>query len=570
MCGLPDGCMSPSDRSTIFGISIFAAYSDASKNPGEPGWIFAFPDCVSSSGSQPASRSAPVQITRSAERTRAMRLGRGWIRCGFCRAVVPVYTETGSPASSCASAPHSGSQAKTLSAAMAGNATMAEPDAPRILRIVFMSITSEFVGAMRTQTHDVLEQDLIVGYSETRLVARELQPDAAELARVPIGHQRMALRGVVSQDRKISGREHARVDRAKARGARIQAIAAVADAPLRDKLIHALQVPARLPRGEAAGLRPERRGRGVVSETAVLAAPEVLCLQLEAGIGVVPVRRPFQDPIQHPEAAPATEAVADDRPGRVQIIVAAVLGRGAQIGKSRLPCGTRAYVSAGVSEQVARTEAVLVAPAIRSAGKLPPASEFESHVEIQLGRRHPPQLNAVLRKPVAEKYLAGERRVGKIPGMCVNLVLIAHSGKKAARLERKPVGKGQRLNIALLDCRAIVFWRYRRDQRSPEVVVDVGGEREFRFSQAQAARWRPDLAQRRDEAVDPEPVRILRQVRVDTVQDQRNPPVHCVFPRGPVGGVDRCLVRRGLGFTRRRAGVACRGLGPDRGVFGLL
>src|SRR6266850_3094566 len=89
--------------------------------PGEPGWMRSLPDDVKSNGSQPTSSSDPEQITRSAERMRAIRLGRASIRCGSCNGVTAEKTDTLSPPSSCASAAHSGSQAKTLSAAAAEN-----------------------------------------------------------------------------------------------------------------------------------------------------------------------------------------------------------------------------------------------------------------------------------------------------------------------------------------------------------------------------------------------------------------------------------------------------------------
>src|SRR5258706_2666482 len=64
-----------------------------------------------------------------------------------------------------------------------------------------MFVTSEFVGAMRAQTHDVLEKDLMVGHVAAGLVASGLQADAAELARAPIDHHRVAGRGVRGEGR---------------------------------------------------------------------------------------------------------------------------------------------------------------------------------------------------------------------------------------------------------------------------------------------------------------------------------------------------------------------------------
>src|SRR3990167_1764526 len=326
--------MPPSERSTTLGTSSLATNRDASKYPGLPGWILPFPDCVSNSGSQPISICEPVQINRPADRPRAIRLGRASIRSASCIAVVAEYTDTRAPASSCASAAHSGSQANTLSAADTGHESIENARTRRSLMIVFIVGTSEFVGAVRAQAHDVLEQHLIVGGTQPRFVARELQPDAAELARAPVGHHGVAGRVVRAQNREVRGGERARGDQAEFGRAGVQPVVAVAGAPPADKLVHALQVPPRLPRGERAGLGPERLREGVVGQIAVLPAPEVLALQLEIGGGRVPVRRPFQDPVERPEPAPAVIAVGHIRAGGVKIVEAAVPGRGAEIRNS--------------------------------------------------------------------------------------------------------------------------------------------------------------------------------------------------------------------------------------------
>src|SRR6266403_1511459 len=352
MCGFPEGWISPSARSITFGISSLTTYCDASRKPGEPGWMRSLPDCVSSNGSQPTSSSEPEHTTRSALRMRAIRLGRASMRCGSCSAVVAEKTETLSPPSSCASAPHSGSQAKTFSAAPAGHASMAVPNARSNLRRVFMCIASELVRAVRAQAHDVLEKELVVGLVEARVIARELQPDAAELARVPVHHHRVALRVVTAEDREIRRAQRAGVDEPDVRGARIKPVIAVAEAPLRQELVHALQIPSRLPAVEPVG---QRRARGVEREIAVLVASEVFALQLEVVVGRVAVGRPFQDAVEHPETAFAGKAVGDD------ILVCPVLRRSPQVRKTGLPGDALPEVSSEVREQVRRAEAVLVA-----------------------------------------------------------------------------------------------------------------------------------------------------------------------------------------------------------------
>src|SRR6266513_3466554 len=297
MCGFPEGWISPSARSMTFGISSLTTYCDASRKPGEPGWMRSLPDCVRSKGSQPISSSEPEHTTRSALRMRAIRLGRASIRCGSCSAVVAEKTATLSPPSSCASAPHSGSQVKTFSAAPAGHASIAVANARSNLRRVFMWIALEPVRAVRAEAHDVLEKELVVGLAQARVVARELQPDAAELARVPVHHHRVALRVVAAEDREIRCAQRAGVDQPDFRRARIKPVIAVADPPLRQELVDALQIPARLARDEAIG---QRAGCGVEREIAVLLALEVLALQLEVVVGRVAVGRPFQDTVEHP------------------------------------------------------------------------------------------------------------------------------------------------------------------------------------------------------------------------------------------------------------------------------
>ena len=58
----------------------------AAMYPGVPGCTLRLPAVCISTGSQPVSSSAPVQITRSALRMCATRLGRASMRCGSCSA----------------------------------------------------------------------------------------------------------------------------------------------------------------------------------------------------------------------------------------------------------------------------------------------------------------------------------------------------------------------------------------------------------------------------------------------------------------------------------------------------
>src|SRR5260221_2845003 len=206
MCGLPDGWISPIARSITFGISSLTTYCEASMNPGEPGWMRSLPAWVKSNGSQPISSSDPVQMTRSALRMRETRLGRASMRCGSCIGVTAENTDSLSPPSSWASAAHSGSQANTFSAALAGAAVAANAAAARMLDRVFLLIALEPGRALRAPAHGVLEEHLGAGLAHARVVARQLQPNAAELAGVPIDHHAVLLRLVAGEDRKIRGR----------------------------------------------------------------------------------------------------------------------------------------------------------------------------------------------------------------------------------------------------------------------------------------------------------------------------------------------------------------------------
>src|SRR6267143_1966306 len=356
MCGFPEGWISPSARSITFGISSLTTYCDASRYPGDPGWMRSLPDCVSSKGRQPISSSEPEHTTRSALRMRAIKLGRASIRCGSCSAVVAEKTATLSLPSSCASAPHSGSQAKTFSAAPAGHASIAVPNARSNLRRFFMCIALEPVRAVRAEAHDVLEKELVVGLVKARVIARELQPDAAELARVPVDHRRVALRPVGLQDREIRRAQRTGIHQSDVRRARIKPVVAVAEAPLRQELIHALQIPARLARREPIG---QRAAGGDEREVAVLLAPEVLALQLEVVVGRVAVGRPLQDAVEHPEAALAGEAVDGVSSGRVDVRVGPVLRRSPQVRKAGLPGNALSEITSEMGEEIRRAEAVL-------------------------------------------------------------------------------------------------------------------------------------------------------------------------------------------------------------------
>jgi hypothetical protein len=73
-------------------------------------------------------------------------------------------------------------------------------------------------------------------------------------------------------------------------------------------------------------------------------------------------------------------------------------------------------------EQIGGTGAVL---ALAARGEGAAAAELDACVEVKLGRRHPAHLDAVVGELPAEERLHHERRVGEIPRMRVDLILVA-------------------------------------------------------------------------------------------------------------------------------------------------
>ena len=119
-----------------------------------------------------------------------------------------------------------------------------------------------------------------------------------------------------------------------------QAVVAQARAPLRHELIDALDVEALL--------RPDV---GDSVEVAVLAAEEILALQLEVPIGRVAVRRPFVDRVEDRDVALAGEQVR-------QFPGLAIARLGAKERGARPPRTLDADVVAGVDEGAERAHPV--------------------------------------------------------------------------------------------------------------------------------------------------------------------------------------------------------------------
>src|SRR5260221_322737 len=544
MCGLPDGWISPIARSITFGISSLTTYCEASMNPGEPGWMRSLPACVKSNGSQPISSSDPEQITRSALRMRETSVGRAWMRCGSCIGVTAENTDSLSPASSWESAAHSGSQANTFSAALAGAAIAANAAAAMMLYRVFMSIALEPVRAVRAQAHDVLEEHLRVGLAHARVVARKLQANAAELARIPVDHHAVLLRLVAGEDREIRRRQDGprgiEIDRSRA-----QLVIAIAGAPLRQKLVDRLRVPTRLLRRESIG---QRAAEGVERERPVFLAMEILALQLEVVVGRIAVWRPLQDAVDHPQPARAAEAVGHRVAERIHIVVAPVARISAQMRQAGLPGDALADVAAKMREEIERTGAVLPAAA-ETRRKCAAATELGAEIPVKLGRRDPAKLNAVFIQLSTEERFHRERRIGEVPGMCVNLVLIAQRREKAPGLDGETVREPDRLDVAFLDADAVVVRRDRPNQGAAEVVVDIRRERQFGFAETEAARRWSDIGHRRYQTVNAVGGRVAPEVGVDAVENHRD------------GGIQRAL------RLRTARGLGC---GLCRGAFRLL
>src|SRR5689334_418189 len=101
------------------------------------------------------------------------------MRCGSCSAVVAAKTLTLSPPISFASAAHSGSQAKTFTAAPADTAHAKAAQAIQGFRKMFIP-PSEGMRAMRAEAYDVLQEHLAVRVCGSRIIAGELQAQAGE------------------------------------------------------------------------------------------------------------------------------------------------------------------------------------------------------------------------------------------------------------------------------------------------------------------------------------------------------------------------------------------------------
>src|SRR5512135_1140213 len=295
-----------------------------------------------------------------------------------------------SPASCCVSAAHSGSQANTLSAAWTLLLSSNKKSRPNILCMIFPFelCGSILVRAMRAHAHDVLHEDLVVRHALPRVVVRQLQPYARELAGVVIRHP-----GEARRVEGVAGDDIAGVQRAYRCGARIEAVVTQTGAPGWHELIHALHIPAALHDGVAVG---DWCAGSVVSQQAVFLAAEIFALHLQVALTEIAVGRVFPHQIQSGGVAGAAEAVAHAascagqirHAGAERIRLPGMVQRHA-----RAPALLDADIVADVREQGTSSAAVL--RGIR-AGKAATLADFSTHLDERIRRRQPFELHAVL------------------------------------------------------------------------------------------------------------------------------------------------------------------------------
>src|SRR5687767_14699395 len=179
------------------------------------------------------------------------------------------------------------------------------------------------VGAVRADAVEVLEEELTIAFAVVaRLVPGVLGAQSREFRRVPVEHQRRALRASRKQRRKSRRRERTRIDEADARRAGVERVVTQARAPARQELVDALHVPARLLAAEGIA---QAQPLDVEGKLAVLLAVEVLALELELLAASAAVRRPLQDRIQAPGFGIAGEGIDDRLVEIVHVFVGPIL-----------------------------------------------------------------------------------------------------------------------------------------------------------------------------------------------------------------------------------------------------
>src|SRR5262245_3263509 len=90
------------------------------------------------------------------------------------------------------------------------------------------------------------------------------------------------------------------------------------------------------------------------------------------------------------------------------------------------------------------------------AGKLVAARDLGPELEKERRGRKPAQLDPVLPQCVCEERLVRQRRVLEIPGVLVDLVMVADAGEETPPFEGKSLRQCKRLEIGLFDLDLVV------------------------------------------------------------------------------------------------------------------
>src|SRR5258706_8806886 len=346
------------------------------------------------------------------------------------------------------------------------------------------SNSSKVMRAVRTETHLVVDQHLVVADTRARTIGGNLNAEAAEFARRVLHKRRGSGRIKVRRERvRIGGR--------KIDAAARQPVVAKAGRPARHELIDRLRIATVLLAAIVAG-RWAYAGSaiGVEHQCSGLAAREELGLDLQVLVRRIAFGRPLVDQVRDPRAARTGEQIAALLRRSAQADRLTRARRRREKGDPGAPTAANANVAAGVRIKRTGTGAVAVVVAARETAT---TAYFNAEIEIGIDRREPAQLQTVIAKLAAEKCLVYERAVDEIPDVCVLLVQVADTGEIAASFDAQAVAQGGRLKKRLLDRQRVVR-RHRHRQRAGEVRINVGGQAQFRFRERKSARSRTRVA----------------------------------------------------------------------------
>ena len=400
--------------------------------------------------------------------------------------------------------------------------------------------------AVRAEGRLVLQQPLVVDEALARAVLRELQADAGEFALAEIHHD-----GVLGRVEVVL---EARGQRPVA-AARVEALGAQSHAPHRHELVHALDVAARL------HLVQRQRAIRDLAERAVAPALQVFALQLEVRVRGIAVGRPLHHAVGDDDARAAAELREGVELAVRVLLQRLVVGRGLQQRQAAAPRDAVADVAARVEGEGRHAGGVAAGVVTREAAA---ASRLEAEFHVCVGGREPVQLHAVVGVLRAQHGLVGDRIVDEVPGVAVLAVEVADAREEAPRLQHQPVGQRRRGDECFFGGDRVVAGDGQVDVAG-QPGVDVGGERQLRLGEAEAARADADLGARRQrEAGDAGLAGILRGVRIGARQDQRDLRVERTAAARGAGGRVAAGVDRGdgggrdgrgrLGDGRRRRG----------------